>query len=323
MHPQSVTALTRDCVPTPAPPVRYFYGEILTFKGSRAPLSVTAAVSAVEARFMTTREPTALEHIRGTFPELDAWGLRSASLNVPELGSDLHVDDQQVIGWHTSQLATAGLGAARNHLQAVRVHIDAGQSFPDATGTLIRGAMLGAAQAVWLLAPADHRTRMKRTRVLAVEVMDNHRKALVDLLKLDPTHENTKQAHAHVEKRLAEVRERREQLGESADYNNTTLIEQAAVATLGKSLDVEARYEWRKSSGNAHGLPWAMLGMSGTAQTSVGGADGFAEFTTGGAFDDFVNGYFLAYRMLGHGWSLYDLRARAGAAGPQAAPETI
>lgn len=258
-------------------------------------------------------QPTALDLIRSTFPDLDSWGARSATVNAPEPSSELGRDDQEAIGWHTSQLAVAGLGAARNHLQAVRVHIDARQGFPDATGTLIRGAMLGAAQAVWLLAPEDRPTRTKRTRVLAVEVFDNHRKALADLLKLDPAHEGTQRVHAHVAKRLGEVHARREALGEVAGYSNTALVEQAAVATLGEGFDVEARYEWRRSSGNAHGLPWAALGLSGTTQTTGRDDSGFAVFTTGGAFDDFVNGYFLAYRMLGNGWLLYDRRASVGA----------
>lgn len=256
-----------------------------------------------------TGQPTALDHICGTFRELDLWGRRSALVNRPRPGSELARDDAEAIGWHTSQLAIAGLGAARNHLQAVRVHIDARQSFPDATGTLIRGAMLGGAQAVWLLAPDDGPTRAKRTRVLAVEVLDNHRKALSDLLKLNPEHEGTQQVLAHVTKRLGEVRRRREDLGESAGYSNTTLIEQAAIATLGQGFDVEARAEWRRMSGNAHGLPWAVMGVSGTNRTSEGDETGFASYAAGGAHEDFVNSYALAYRMLRHGWALYDRRS--------------
>lgn len=254
-------------------------------------------------------QPTALDHIRGTFSDLDSWRGRSASVNVPEAGSELATDDLEVISWHTSQLAVAGLGGARNHLQAVRVHIDAHQGFPDATGTLIRGAMLSAAQAVWLLAPEDRATRLKRTRVLVEEVLDNHRKGLADLLKLDPEHANTRRVHSHVSQRLDEVRLRRAELDERAEFSNTTLIEQAATATFGKGFDVEARAEWRRLSGNAHGLPWAMLGMSGTTRTSEEDPSGFAAFTTGGAFDDFVNPYFIAYRMLQRGWDLYDRRA--------------
>lgn len=256
---------------------------------------------------------TSLERIRSTFPDLDAWGSRSSVIAQPEAGSELALDDAETIGWHTSQLAAAGLGAARNHLQAVRVHIEAGQTFPEATGTLIRGAMLGGSQAVWLLDPNDRAVRLRRTRLLTAEVTDNHRKCLADLLEISPGHENTRRVHDHVVKRLGEVKAKRAELDEGAKFSNTTLIEEAARATFGEGFDVAARAEWRRTSGNAHGLPWAVLGVSGTAQVSQADADGFATFTAGGAFGDILNGYTLAYRLIRRGWELFDLRSRSGA----------
>lgn len=77
--------------------------------------------------------------------------------------------------WPLSQLAFGGLAAARDHLQAIRVHIEAGQLFPLATDTLLRGALLGAAQTVWMLAPDDQPTRLDYARTAAAEMLRRHR----------------------------------------------------------------------------------------------------------------------------------------------------
>ena len=61
-----------------------------------------------------------------------------------------------------SQVAWAGLAAASDHLQAIRVHLDPPRGtalnlFPFAQFTLSRSALIGACQAVWVLAPRSAR----------------------------------------------------------------------------------------------------------------------------------------------------------------------
>ena len=264
---------------------------------------------------MTT--PTSLGYIRGTFADLDAWGVRARTVNEGAPGSDLDGDDAEAIGWRTSQLAVAGLATGRNHLHGVRLHIEAHEIFPDVTGTLVRGALLGAAQAVWMLAPDDRDTRQVRSRVVAMEVLENHRKFLVDLLSLSPGHADTKTVQDHVERRLSEITAKRNMNGETLGYKSTDIIEQAAEYVMGTGTKAEARAEWRRFSGNAHGLPWALLGGSGTQVTSAVDANGVATFEAGGSSDDVVNGYALAYRLVKDGWALFDRRAAARSSSSQ------
>ncbi|MBD3927452.1 hypothetical protein IEZ26_22710 [Nocardioides cavernae] len=256
----------------------------------------------------TPGQPSSLDTIRSTFPELDAWGGRGSKVNTGAPGSELEADDAEYIAWQTSQLAAAGLMTARNHLHAIRVHIEAGEQFGDVTGSLIRGALLGSAQAVWILAPDDRATRLKRSRVVALEVCENHRKFLADLLRINPNDKNTKTVHDHNVDRLEKLEEKREELGETLTYSSTSIIEQAAAHAIGKGFETEARAEWRRFSGNAHGLPWALLGGAGTTQ-SAAASGGLAPFTAGGSFDDVINGYALVIRLVRHGWELFDRRA--------------
>ena len=64
--------------------------------------------------------------IRSTFADLDAWGLRLMKPWQPDPGTPLEQDDLDWPPFPVTQVAVAGLGSARDHLQAVRVHIDAG-----------------------------------------------------------------------------------------------------------------------------------------------------------------------------------------------------
>lgn len=127
-----------------------------------------------------------LDMIRETFPTLDRWGRRLADGYVPASGSDLAVDDEDWTPSRASQMALMGLGSARDHLHAVRVLIEARQLFPYAQLSLIRGALIGSSQAVWLLSPTDSSTRVERARLIAKESYAMHGKFLAVLRKLAP-----------------------------------------------------------------------------------------------------------------------------------------
>ena len=126
--------------------------------------------------------------IRATFADLDAWGVRLRTVYRPAPGSDLAADDLDWPVLPVSQVAIAGMGSARDHLQAVRVHLDLDlpEVFPFAQGTLLRTAMLSAAQAVWVLAPDAPADRVKNARTLARHTYEQHLLYLRDLQSLAP-----------------------------------------------------------------------------------------------------------------------------------------
>jgi hypothetical protein len=74
---------------------------------------------------------------------------------------------------------------------------------------------------------------------------------------------------------------------------------------------VEARSEWRRGSGAAHGMPWAVLGVSSTQQVGAVDQQGMATFVAKSDWATVCNGYMLAYHLLRRGWRLMDARGRS------------
>jgi hypothetical protein len=248
--------------------------------------------------------------VRNTFPHLDQWGLRLRTAYVPQPGSELADDDIDWPWTPVSQVAVSGMGAARDHLQAVRIHIEAGELFPFAQQTLLRTAILAAAQGVWVLAPDDRHERLRRARTFAYENLKQHLVFLRDLQGLSPTpHAGTDAVERHAAQRRAELADLRATAGQGAlPLNATDVIQQAVLATWGsRELATEARVEWRRGSGAAHGLPWSVLGRQGT-QAGSGDADGMATFHAGGSIDALANSYLCAHGLLANAFKLLDRR---------------
>ena len=251
--------------------------------------------------------------VRETFPDLYRWGLRLAHGFVPEPGSELAEDDADWKWMPVSQVAFAGIGAARDHLQAVRIHVEAGEYFPFAQQTLIRTAMLAAAQAVWVLAPDDRAERVKNARTFAYENYSKHLVFLRDLQSLAPvTHEGTDAVERRAAQRRDELAAVRAADGQaSLRLTPTDVIPAAVHATWGnREKATESRVEWRRGSGAAHGLPWSVLGREETRQAGGADADGLADFHAGASLDGFANAYMCAYDLLANAFNLLDRRGR-------------
>lgn len=124
--------------------------------------------------------------VRGTFADLDTWGRRFHTPFRPQSGSDLAGDDRDWPVLPLTQVAVASMGAARDHLQAVRVLIEVDQFFPFAQASLIRTASLSAAQAVWILAPSERGERLRRCRRLLQHIYEQHTLYLKDLKPARP-----------------------------------------------------------------------------------------------------------------------------------------
>jgi hypothetical protein len=249
--------------------------------------------------------------VRNTFPHLDQWGQRFRTPFVPEPGSELAEDDTDWQWTPVSQVAFLGMGAARDHLQAVRVHVEADEFFPFAQQTLLRAAILAAAQAVWVLAPDDRKERLQRARTFALENLKQHLAFLRDLQALSPTpHAATDAVERHAAQRRAELADLRAAAGQgSLPLNATDVIQQAVLATWGsREMATEARVEWRRGSGAAHGLPWSLLGRQETRQAGAADAHGIATFHAGGSIDALANSYLCAHGLLANAFKLLDRR---------------
>lgn len=121
---------------------------------------------------------TSLRSIRATYADLDGWQARAKRMppEQPERGSRLAADDA-LFPWHPiSEAARLSLITSREHLRLARTAIEAGQVYPSAHFTVLRGALVGAAQAVWILAPKDAAERQERGLTLIGEMYAELRK---------------------------------------------------------------------------------------------------------------------------------------------------
>jgi hypothetical protein len=116
---------------------------------------------------MTPEEAELLKQIEATYPDLDGWFARSsAGVEVPQPGSELDEDDKLYPPSPISEVARLSLTLAIDHLRMVRIVTDKRQLFSSATFTTLRGALVAAAQGVWIL-ESDNRA-VRRARGLTV-----------------------------------------------------------------------------------------------------------------------------------------------------------
>ncbi|WP_331758571.1 hypothetical protein OG225_40820 (plasmid) [Nocardia sp. NBC_01377] len=260
--------------------------------------------------------------IRDTFDHLDRWR-KAASPFVPGSGSELRGDDLDWPWEPLSETARRGLAVATDHLQAVRVHLEpeAGlpNLFPYAQSTLCRTALLGAAQAVWLLAPAAKDDRLRRHHMLIQDLIRWHHQYLRELLKHPEGDEelraNTEAVFALVNTRKQEIEAKRAALGETGKFANTAMVREAARDVFGarpngEELVLSAVSEWRAGSGAAHGFSWQAFGGPGMDQAGSADGNGISTFTLGGTYASLANPYMTAFHMCAQGWRLLRERGR-------------
>ncbi|MCS7483733.1 hypothetical protein ACFFQW_35090 [Umezawaea endophytica] len=90
------------------------------------------------------------------FPTIEQWGarIRSANVTVPAPDSSLARDDRFYPAMPASQLAYGALATAVEHPDFFRVAFQGTQTlYPTAYFTVLRSALMGGAQAVWVLKP--------------------------------------------------------------------------------------------------------------------------------------------------------------------------
>lgn len=249
-----------------------------------------------------------LAAIEGTFSELNSWRTTVESGFEPVPGSELALDDEDWPPWPLSQLATASIGMAFDHLDAIRHTVETRHFFPMAQVTLVRGGLIGAAQGVWLLAPADRGVRLHRARALAAYIYKEHGKYLSAVELSGAYLPEIEEVAAHWRLREGELAEKRDQLGERADFNTTQMIIDAARSVLLPEYALDTEVIWRQGSGAAHGLPWSVLGHPRSQQTSEPDESGLASFAVVGGASRVANAFLCVVQLMRQGWGLRAMR---------------
>ncbi len=258
-------------------------------------------------------EPQYLEHIRASYADLDRWQQRAETLEPPQLGSELAEDNKLFPQQPLSETARLPLMSAGEHLRAVRSMLENQQLYSMASFSLLRGALIGAAQGVWMLAPDGAAERQERGLIVALETYSQLKVYNGEVLAgtWPSAAERTK---------AQEQREWLEERIRLADGLRTTrsnldltniVIPEALKATFKNDPKrlAAGRMLWRQMSGDAHVLVWSLAQRA----TFSGRPDhnGLRLATSAGSISDIAEPFYLSYRLLKNGWGLYDRRGQA------------
>lgn len=262
-------------------------------------------------------EVDAERRIRATFLQVRTWHDTPLFRTIP--GSELAGDDADWPKLGPSQLIKFGLDSNAEHLHALATLIEAGEVLTLGSRSLLRTATVGAAQAVYLLAPDDRVERRRRHRMLVLELYKRHVQYLDGLLQIptsagDQLHANTVAMRSTTVKNQQEIERRRSADDETMTWEDTRTIKEAARSAWGHRPDGadlmrDAELEWRAGSGSAHVLPWPLFGATGVS--AIGPSEnGVATIVATPSFARLLNGYLLAYELANHGWKLLRKRGR-------------
>lgn len=272
---------------------------------------------------MGTESPDATTHevstadlvaeVRATFTRLDRWRTVLASRVEPKADSELAADDQIWKWAPPTSLCLASLGAAREHLHAIRLLLDAGELFPAVTSTLARSALMSGAVAVWMLEPEDAQERRRRMLTFALEDYRNHitfGQQATRTFHRDDIRPTAAENLERVRQRAAEVRALLDQFGGPISWNLTDTVIAAAVHRTTRNDRQRAQFKsrWRVMSGAAHGFIWPHFGAAGTSISNLD-SSGVGVVTIGGSVETVVIDYFTAYHVTAQGWMLFAQRA--------------
>jgi hypothetical protein len=259
---------------------------------------------------MTEAERSALTQMLDTADDLDRWRLRAHRVEEPERGSDLALDDEIFQRMAISQLARLSLVAAGEHLRLAQDAIKAKQLYPSSHFTVLRGALVGASQAVWILWPADRILRRERGLTVLTDMyaeMDKYYRFLAstqidgdDRTSLDAQRLWLSERRSDVAsiRSTAATLNLTEVIGDAADYAFTDTTSRQAVRRM-----------WREMSADAHVLGWSLF-----QRTTFGPADrrtGIGEGRAPGSPEHVAEPFLASYRLLKLGWSLFDRRCEA------------
>jgi hypothetical protein len=251
-----------------------------------------------------------LDEILKCEPALDRWRLRVQKIEPPEPGSDLIADDSVFPNHRISEVVRSSLAISGENLRLAADAIHRQNLYPSAHFTALRSALVGACQAVWILAPDDPSTRHNR----GLSVIDEaYRRSAQfhDATKKHSPNLSASDATA-LDSQLAWIASRRHQVAQARTaqipLNLTDDVIPMAAADVYQDPErrAEVRLLWMQMSGDAHVLGWSMFMRSEPGTTDR--LTGLAEFAASGSFKSIAQPFIASFQILRQGWSLYDRR---------------
>ena len=224
----------------------------------------------------------------------------------PERGSPLAQDDA-VFVWHPiSEVARFSLITSGEHLRLARTSIEAHQVYPTAHFTVLRGALVGAAQAIWGLAAAEASSeRRERGLTLIHEMYRKLRTYYAELATVALSAEE----RGELDAQTRWCNERSDQVlnvGQTrANLNQTAVIDWALRHRFADDHRRNAgRSLWRQMSGDAHILGWPAF-QRGNVVTRDG-RSGLGVLQSGTDLAQIAEPFAAVHLLLKEGWTLFD-----------------
>lgn len=244
-----------------------------------------------------------LAHLESDWPQIVEWVKRLAErADAPAPGSALDLDDQAVPGMWVSHIARMSLGTgSQNLMSSVRYVRQFGPTV-HSMQSMLRTAIWGGAQAVWLLSPTVRDDRLERASRIWFYSQDNYRKWLNTFDEDNPNTTNVnqlRQAKAHTSELLA-------RLGPQRPVDQTAVVREVAGLVMSDPLaGLEAEQMWRTLGAIAHSLPWEIQTRADVKEAPAG-APGLVMRSVRGRVAELGGELGYAFWFLKKGWELLD-----------------
>lgn len=253
------------------------------------------------------------QQVLQTRPTVDGWVFRARSTEEPQPGAQLETDDRVWPARRVSETARLALVASSEHLQLACQVVDGPRGYATALHTVLRGALLGAATAVWTLGPDDAQERQQRGLRSAAEWY--RRKAQydetcrphcppADLAILDDQIQYSKDQRAGVEALWAAT----PTITARESPKDTKVIDWVADFLFADDAvrATSIRRHWSELSGDAHALGWQLVSRRTSPLLREPG--GFRVTATEGTINHIADPYLAAFTVAKWGWGLFDRR---------------
>lgn len=207
-----------------------------------------------------------------------------------------------------------GLASAGEHLRLICDGLERGNYYNMSQYSTVRAAIVGAAQAVWVLAPGDPSIRRERGHTVItetyVQLRKYHELTLRQARQLQLSSEDQEWLREQIEWVKSREDAVRAVRSSRAELQGATFIESAAPVIFPGDEVRQAglRQSWNVLSSDAHVLMWSLT----LRTTFVSPPDKRSGLSTGAAngqaLGNLASWFSLAIHSLRCGWSLFDRR---------------
>lgn len=253
------------------------------------------------------------QQILQTRSTVDGWVIRARSPEAPQPGAELEADDVVWPARRVSETARLALIASSEHLQLACQVTDGRRGYATALHTVVRGALLGAATAVWVVGPDDAQERQQRALRLAAEwyrrigqhgEISRRHCPPQDLTALDDQIQYSRAQHD----RVRILWKSTPTITAQEAPKDTKVIDWVAefLFPADASKATSIRRQWAELSGDAHALGWQLVSRRTSPMTRERG--GFRVTATEGTIEQIAEPYLAAFHVLKRGWGLFDRR---------------